>query len=114
MKIYLTKREKALLRAVAEGTFERQTEFSGRELSSVAYSLETDGLVKVAWGEGATVTDIALTKYGDFYLGTNPKLRNPLIGDVDWETALIVLVFIFLGVLVLALIGFLVKSLFFK
>lgn len=74
-RIWLTRKEKRVLRALRGG--------DGLPLGCELelFLLEEKGMVRTARAEGGVIVAARLTLYGRAYLRLNPKLRNPLLSD---------------------------------
>ena len=97
-KIYLSKREKEVLRllSVGEGC---PSDYPGHVFASCVQSLELKGLAEGMWATGHILVAARLTSYGETYLALNPDLRNPL----NWNLILSVATIISIAISIIAL-----------
>lgn len=80
MRIYLTKREKEVLRLVQFHKNCPDT-YPLHIFSACVDSLERKGLVFAKWASGHELFAVRLSKFGESYLALNPRLVNP----VNWN-----------------------------
>ena len=79
-KIQLTRNEKQLLRNINANLDYWPEGMSDQLISHSLASLESKGMVVVAWTSGMIPVATELTDYGKAYLDCNPHLQNP----IDW------------------------------
>lgn len=79
-RIYLTKKEKTVLRLLNCGR-DCPDDFPRHIFSGCVDSLEAKGLAHGAWGEGHYLESARITSKGKDYIALYPGLGNP----VDWK-----------------------------
>lgn len=96
-RIRLSKNEKAILKALRDGT-----KLPDKCLIAVRL-LEDKELVKSARIEGGGFETLRLTPYGRYYISQNPKLRNPLLNISNEDLPYIAITALSVAVLALAI-----------
>ena len=79
-KIHLTKKEKAVLRHVAEKGGEGPWDLPMPQVKCALYRLREKGLIYCIVNFDEAV-DARLTLWGRYYIEHNPKLKNPTLWD---------------------------------
>lgn len=77
MKIYLTRKEKEVLRLVQFHEDCPDT-YPSHIFSACVDTLERKGLVKAMWASGHELYAVRLSELGESYLALNPRLTNPI------------------------------------
>ena len=93
MKIYLTRKEKEVLRLVQFHEDCPDT-YPSHIFSACVDTLERKGLVNARWASGHELYDVQLSELGESYLALNPQLINPInwgvIGTINSIIATII------------------------
>ena len=100
-RIQLTRNEKQLLRNINANLDYWPEGMSDQLISHSLASLESKGMVVVAWTSGMMPVATELTDYGKAYFDCNPHLHNP----IDWKW--IITTIIAIGTLIVAVIALL-------
>ncbi|MBP3574066.1 MAG: hypothetical protein J6J71_05630 [Prevotella sp.] len=79
-RIHLTKKEKIVLRHVAEKGGEGPWELPMAQVKCALYCLQDEGLIYYIVNFDEAV-DARLTLWGRYYIEHNPKLKNPTLWD---------------------------------
>jgi hypothetical protein len=93
MRIYLTRKEKEVLRLVQFHEDCPDT-YPSHIFSACVDTLERKGLVNAIWASGHELYAVRLSYLGESYLALNPRLKNPINWDFVGTISLIIAAFI--------------------